>query len=81
MACAIALHRRVTLFGLRGQMLHVLGVLLFAQLIVLVVRQAAGDAFPGWWYFLPSISGCLVWPFVRRLITVPLRQRVKPEDL
>ena len=81
MAAAISLHRRVTLFGLRGQMLHVLGVLLVAQLIVLVVRKAAGDAFPGWWYFLPSVSGCLVWPFVRRLITVPLRQRVKPEDL
>jgi len=81
MAAAIALHRRVTLFGLRGQMFHILGILLFVQLIVLLVRQAAGDAFPGWWYFLPSISGCLVWPFVRRLITVPLRQRVKPEDL
>ncbi len=80
-AAAMALHRRVTLFGLRGQMLHILGILLFVQLIVLLVRQAAGDAFPGWWYFLPSISGCLVWPFVRRLITVPLRQRVKPEDL
>lgn len=81
MASAIGLHRRVTLFGLRGQMLHIFGILLFTQLIVLVVRQAAGDTFPGWWYFLPSISGCLVWPFVRRLITVPLRQRVKPEDL
>ena len=48
MAVAIALHRRLSLFGLRGQMLHVLGILLFAQLIVLIVRQAAGDAFPGW---------------------------------
>jgi rod shape-determining protein MreD len=81
MGTAIGLHRRVTLFGMRGQMLHVFGILLFAQLIVLIVRQAAGDAFPGWWYFLPSVSGCLIWPFVRRLITVPLRQRAKPEDL
>jgi len=81
MAAAIGLHRRVTLFGLRGQLLHILGVLLFVQLIVLVVRQAAGDAFPGWWYFLPSISGCLVWPFVRHLITMPMRPRVNPEEL
>lgn len=81
MAAAIGLHRRMTLFGVRGQMLHVLGVLFVAQLLVLLVRQAAGDAFPGWWYFLPSISGCLIWPFVHQVITLPLRQRVKPEDL
>jgi rod shape-determining protein MreD len=81
MAAAIGLHRRLTLFGLKGQLLHILGALLFVQLIVLVVRQAAGDAFPGWWYFLPSISGCLVWPFLRHLITMPMRPRVNPEEL
>ena len=81
MAIAMGMHRRMTLLGLRGQMLHILGVLLFVQLIVLVVRQAAGDPFPGWWYFLPSISGCFVWPLLRRMITIPMRQRVNPEDL
>jgi len=81
LASAIGLHRRITLFGLRGQLLHIFGLLLFTQLIVLVVRQAAGDAFPGWWYFLPSVSGCIAWPFLRHLITMPMRQRVDPEEL
>lgn len=81
LAASITLHRRVTLFGLRGQMLHVLGILFVSQLIVLTVRIAAGDPFPGWWYFLPSISGCLIWPFIRHLVSMPLRPRIDPEDL
>ena len=81
MAAGIALHRRVALFGLRGQMFHILGILLVAQLIVLAVREAAGNVFPGWWYFLPSASGCLAWPFICHIVTMPLRPRVKSEDL
>ena len=79
MAAGLTWHRRISLFGLRGQMFHVVGLLLVAQLIVLGVRQAAGSAFPGWWYFLPSISGCLIWPFVCHIVTLPLRPRVKTE--
>lgn len=79
MAAGMTWHRRISLFGLRGQMLHVLGILLVAQLIILGVRVAAGDAFPGWWYFLPSISGTLLWPIVCHVVTLPLRPRVKTE--
>jgi rod shape-determining protein MreD len=81
MAAGVAWHRRVSLFGLQGQMLHILGMLLAAQLIVLAVQLAAGNAFPGWWYFLPSLSGCLMWPFVCQIVTSPLRPRVKSEEL
>ena len=81
MFAAIALHRRVPLFGLRGQLLHVFGLLLLAQLIVLLVRTAAGDAFPGWWYFLPSLTGALLWPPARHWLTAPLRPRADPEAL
>ena len=79
MAAGMTWHRRISLFGLRGQMLHILGMLLVAQLIVLAVRIAAGNAFPGWWYFLPSLSGSLIWPFVCHVVTLPLRPRVKTE--
>lgn len=81
MAAGITWHRRISLFGLRGQMLHVLGILLVAQFIILVVRFVAGDSFPGWWYFLPSVSGTVLWPFVCHLVTRPLRPRVKSEEL
>ena len=81
MAAGVSWHRRVSLFGIQGQMLHVLGMLLVAQLIVLGVQLAAGNAFPGWWYFLPSLSGSLIWPLVCQIVTSPLRPRVNPEEL
>ncbi len=79
MAAGMTWHRRISLFGLRRQMLHILGILLVTQLIVLAVRIAAANAFPGWWYFLPSVSGSLVWPVVCHIVTLPLRSRVKSE--
>lgn len=81
MFAAIALHRRMPLFGVRGQIVHVLGLLLSAQLIVLGVRAAIGSEFPGWWYFLPSAIGALVWPISRYLLTSPLRTRLNPEEI
>ncbi|UCD69297.1 MAG: rod shape-determining protein MreD [Betaproteobacteria bacterium] len=78
-AAGITLHRRISLFGLRGQMLHILGILLVAQLIVLMVRIAADNAFPGWWYFLPSVSGSLLWPLVCHFVALPLRSRAKTD--
>jgi rod shape-determining protein MreD len=81
MFAAVALHRRVTMFGMRYQMLHVLVILLVMQLIVLAVRKAAGGELPGWWYFLPSFSGALLWPLTHVLFTAPLRPRRDPDDV
>jgi rod shape-determining protein MreD len=81
MFAAIALHRRVAMFGMRYQMLHVVVILLAMQLIVLAVRTAAGGELPGWWYFLPSVTGALLWPLVHALFTAPLRPRRDPDDV
>jgi rod shape-determining protein MreD len=80
MFAAIALHRRVSMFGMRQQMLHVLPILLVMQLIVLGVREAAGGQFPGGWYFLSSITGALLWPVADLLLKMPLRQRQDPDE-
>ena len=80
MFAAIALHRRVSMFDLRHQILHVLPILLTMQLIVLGVRHAAGGDFPGWWYFLSSITGALLWPATDLLLKIPLRQRPDPDE-
>ena len=80
MFAAIALHRRVSMFDMRHQILHVLPILLIMQLIVLGVREAAGAEFPGWWYFLASITGALLWPVTDLLLKIPLRQRPDPDD-
>lgn len=78
---AIALHRRVTMFGVRHQMLHVVVILLLMQVIVLVVRAAAGGEYPGWWYFVPSLIGALLWPVTRLLFTIPLRSRRNVDEV
>ena len=80
MFAALALHRRVSMFDLPHQILHVLPMLLMMQLIVLGVRQAAGGQFPGWWYFLSSITGALLWPACDLLLKIPLRRRRDPDE-
>ena len=80
MFTAIFLHRRVSMFDMRHQILHVLPILLMMQFIVLGVRHAAGGELPGWWYFLTSISGALLWPATDLLLKIPLRQRMHPDE-
>jgi len=80
MFTAIFLHRRISMFDMRHQILHVLPILLVMQLIVLGVRHAAGGEFPGWWYFLSSITGALLWPVSDLLMKIPLRWRPDPDE-
>lgn len=80
MAIAIALHRRVSMFDLRRQILHVLPILVTVQMVMLVVILAAGAEFPGWWYFLPSLTGALLWPVTDFLLKIPLRPRSDPDQ-
>jgi len=81
MFSAIALHRRVAMFGVRHQMLHVLAILVLMQVIVLAVRAAAGGEYPGWSYFVPSLAGALLWPVTRFLFRIPLRSRQDPDEV
>jgi rod shape-determining protein MreD len=81
MFSAIALHRRVAMFGVRHQMLHVLAILLLMQVIVLAVRVAAGGEYPGRWYFVPSVIAALLWPVTRFLFRILLRSRRDPDEM
>lgn len=80
MFAAIALHRRVSMFDMGHQMLHVFPILLTMQLIVLAVHNAAGDAFLGWWYLLSSVVGAILWPATDLVLKIPLRRRQNPDD-
>ncbi len=77
---AIALHRRLPWFGTLGRMLHLLPLFLLSQICSLIIRLATGDAFPGWTYFLPSLTATLVWPIVERLLTAPQRRAIERDD-
>ena len=79
MYLAVLLHRRIVMFGMRQQVLHLLVILAAAQAVMLLVRLVAGYDLPGSLYFAPSIVGALLWPPVFNLIRLPLRARADPD--
>lgn len=71
---AVQLSRRILWFSIWPQALHVLLLLLGAQLLMLSVRLAAGGAFPGFIWLAGSGIGALLWPVVTFLLLIPQRQ-------
>lgn len=75
----IVLHRRVLMFTMRDQILHVVVLLLMNDLIVLGVRMFAGAAFPGWRYFAGSLIAAALWPMLTYLFKLPQRPTPDPD--
>jgi len=71
---ALWLSRRILWFGPLLQSLHIALILLVAQTAVLVVRLAAGDAFPGWPIFIGPVIAAALWPAVTWLLLLPQRR-------
>lgn len=67
----IVLHRRVRMFPLSLQVLHVIPLLLLNDLIVLLLRLGAGGDFPGMKYFLGAAIGGALWAPVSVLLKLP----------
>ena len=77
---AIMLHRRIQWFPLGAQALHVLPLLLIAQLASLAIRMWVGGDWPGWWYFAPSLIGAVLWPLIAWLLLAPQRRPVERDE-
>ena len=77
----IALHRRVRMFTLTPQVMHVIPLLLLNDLIVLAIRTLAGANFPGYRYFLGSFVAAALWPVVSILLKMPQRTRSDPDHV
>lgn len=77
---AISLHRRIPWFSIPAQMAHVLALLLGGQTVALLLRMAVGADFPGWFYFVPSITGTLLWPVAGWLLLAPQRAAVDRDE-
>lgn len=75
----MVLHRRVQRFSMAPQILHVIPLLLFTDLVVLLVRALAGADFPGYAYFLGSFTGAALWPVLSHLLKLPQRPRPDPD--
>lgn len=77
---AIAMHRRLLWFDLLTQALQVLPLFLLAQVVMLVVRLAAGGMFPGWTLWLAPLLQALLWPLVSLLLLAPQRRPPDPDQ-
>jgi rod shape-determining protein MreD len=74
---AIALHRRILWFPAWQQAAHVLILLLASQLLMLLVRMAAGGAYPGLAYFAGPVIAAALWPLATYILLIPQR---RPRD-
>jgi rod shape-determining protein MreD len=74
------LSRRILWFPVAQQALHVLPLLLGAQLVMLLIRLAAGAEFPGVLYFLSSFFAVLLWHPLNYVLLLPQYQAVERDD-
>ena len=58
---AIIYQRRLVLFNPTQQLLYVFLLLIISQLTLLIIKTFAGAESLGWAYFLPSLTGILLW--------------------
>ncbi len=77
---AIMIHRRVLWFHSGVQALHVLPLMLVAQVVQLLVRMIVGGRFPGWSYFAESLSTAVLWPIVSAVLLAPQRRAVDRDE-
>lgn len=69
--------RRILWFPLIQQALQIFPLLLGTQLLMLVVRLATGDEFPGWSWLLSSVNSALLWYPLTYLLLLP---QYRPEE-
>lgn len=77
---AIMVHRRLLWFSLPVQALQVLPLFLAAQLVMLLVRLAAGAPFPGWSLWLAPLAQAVLWPVATLLLLAPQRRAPDPDE-
>jgi rod shape-determining protein MreD len=75
----LLLHRRLRVFSPWQQALHMFGLLLASQLLVVFSGTLAGHGFDDWNFFLSSIGGALLWPGLSVLLDLPQRRVVRQE--
>jgi len=61
---AVELHQRIRVFPLLQQAVSVWVLLLVERLLSLWVVGATGQPTPTLWYWLPTLVGMLLWPWV-----------------
>lgn len=78
---AVWLSRRILWFGPGLQALHVALILLVTHGVVLLVRLAAGNSFPGWPIIVGPLAGAALWPAVTWLLLLPQRRTEREQAI
>ncbi len=78
---ALLLRRRLHIFGSLKQAPQVGLLLLFTQFIMLLTELLKRADFPGWYYFLASFTGMLLWPLISHLLKMPHSSKYDPNAL
>jgi rod shape-determining protein MreD len=70
---------RILSFRLPEQMLHVLGLLFAATLVMLLLNLLLGADFPGVAMLVSPVLSCFVWPFTSWFLYLPRMRRSRNE--
>ncbi|MBL8473043.1 MAG: rod shape-determining protein MreD [Rhodocyclaceae bacterium] len=77
---AASLSRRILWFPFLQQALHIFPVLFSAQLLMLLARLVAGGEFPGWTWFLESVTAALLWYPLNLALLLPQFRPVEKDE-
>ena len=58
---AVTYQRRLVLFNHTQQLFYVFLLLMISQIVLLILKTFSGAESLGWGYFLPSLTGILLW--------------------
>jgi rod shape-determining protein MreD len=78
---AIWWSRRILWFGPLLQAGHVAVILVITQTLVLLVRVAAGDSFPGWPLYASPLVAAALWPMITWLLLLPQRRLEREQTI
>lgn len=60
----LQLHKRFRVFPMWQQAMSVLLLVILSQMVVLWVKGTMDRSPQTWWYWLPSLTSMLLWPFL-----------------
>jgi rod shape-determining protein MreD len=58
---AVTYQRRLVLFNNTQQLLYVFVLLIISQFVILILKTFSGAESLGWAYFLPTVTGTILW--------------------
>lgn len=78
---ASILRRRISIFQLIKQAPQIGLILVIMQSFQILITLLSGAHFPGWDFYLASLSGTIAWPLVSYYLSAPLKAKANPDSL